>query len=122
MKFLVDAQLPLRLVAFLNDRGHDAIHISALPDGNRSTDRVLAALADNQDRVVVSKDSDFRDGHLLRLSPRRLLVIATGNLTNADLLSLFKDNLGAIVAAYDGSEFVELNSGSLSVHPRSRGQ
>jgi predicted nuclease of predicted toxin-antitoxin system len=42
VKFLVDAQLPLRLVRFLNARGHDVLHTWALPDGNRSKDRSIA--------------------------------------------------------------------------------
>ena len=41
----------------------------------------IAELADDDDRVVVTKDRDFRDGHLLARSPRRLLVVATGNIT-----------------------------------------
>ena len=121
MKFLVDAQLPLRLVAFLNERGHDAIHISTMPEGNRSKDRAIAELADAEARVVVSKDSDFRDGHLLRASPKRLLVIATGNITNSVLLDLVEANLDGIVAAYGDADFVELGADSLSVHPRPAG-
>jgi predicted nuclease of predicted toxin-antitoxin system len=121
VKFLVDAQLPLRLVAFLTERGHDAIHTSTMPDGNRSKDRAIAELADAEVRVVVSKDSDFRDGHLLRSSPKRLLVIATGNITNSALLALVEENLDAIVAAYVSADFVELGADSLSVHPRPAG-
>lgn len=71
---------------------------------------------------MVSKDSDFRDGHLLRSSPRRLLVIATGNITNSALLALIDENLDTIVAAYDDSDFVELSADSLVVHPRPGGQ
>ncbi|MDQ3989025.1 MAG: DUF5615 family PIN-like protein [Actinomycetota bacterium] len=59
------------------------------PDGNRTTDARIAELADGSDRVIVTKDRDFRDGHLLARSPRRLLVVATGNITNTALLALF---------------------------------
>ena len=64
------------------------MHTIELPDGNRSTDREIAQVADAEGRVVVSKDRDFRDGHLLARSPHRLLVVATGNITNDALLSL----------------------------------
>lgn len=50
---------------------------------------------------MVTKDQDFRDGHLLARSPRQLLVVATGNITNDALLALFERHLGAIVAAFD---------------------
>lgn len=64
MRFLVDAQLPARLARFLRQAGHDVVHTSDLPDGNRTPDRQIAELADGQSRVVVTKDRDFRDSHL----------------------------------------------------------
>lgn len=73
MKFVVDAQLPARLASFLVAAGHDAVHTTHLPDGNRTTDAAIAEFADREGRVVVTKDRDFRDGHLLGGSPRRLL-------------------------------------------------
>lgn len=87
MRFLIDAQLPARLAVFLADAGHHTLHTTALPAGNRITDAAVGALADESDRVVVTKDRDFRDGHILFGSPRQLLVVATGNITNAALLA-----------------------------------
>ena len=78
MKFLIDAQLPARLARFLQDGGHDALHTSALPMGNHTTDTRITEIADGESRVVITKDRDFRDGHLLSGSPRRLLIVATG--------------------------------------------
>lgn len=118
MKFLVDAQLPARLARFLNDAGHDALHSSELADGNRTTDVRIAEVADGEGRVVVTKDRDFRDGHLLSRSPRRLLVVATGNITNAALLALFEVNLGAVVGALGDADFVELGPETMVVHRR----
>jgi predicted nuclease of predicted toxin-antitoxin system len=118
VKFLVDAQLPARLARFLNDAGHDALHTSELPDGNRTTDAQIAAVADGEGRVVVTKDRDFRDGHLLSGSPRRLLVVATGNITNAALLALFEVNLGAVVGALGDADFVELGPETMVIHRR----
>ncbi|TWP37941.1 DUF5615 family PIN-like protein [Leekyejoonella antrihumi] len=95
MKFLVDAQLSARLADFLNSAGHDAVHTSSLHNGSRSSDRQVAAAADAEDRVVVTKDSNFRDSHLLRETPSRLLIIATGNVTNETLLAVFERSLTA---------------------------
>lgn len=118
MKFLVDAQLPARLARFLSSAGHDALHTAELPCRGRTTDMRIAELADEQGRVVVTKDRDFRDGHLLTTSPQRLLVVTTGNITNTALLSLFEAHLDAIVAALGDADFVELGPGSLIVHRR----
>lgn len=116
MKFLVDAQLPAKLCQLLQAAGHDAVHTSDLPDGNRTTDEALARLADEEDRVVVTKDRDFRDSHLLNRSPRHLLVVATGNITNRDLLSLVEEHAPAIVEALAESPFVELSPTGLILH------
>ena len=118
MNFLIDAQLPARLARALAAAGHDAIHTSDLPDGNRSTDNDIAWRADSETRVVVTKDRDFRDGHLLAGSPRRLLVVATGNITNNALMALFATNLDILVAAFDNADFIELGPAALVVHRR----
>lgn len=115
MKFLIDAQLPARLAEFLNEAQHDAVHTLGLPDGNRSTDRQIAKRADADGRVVVTKDRDFRDGHLLATTPRQLLVVATGNITNNDLLSLFELHLQAIVAGFEEADFAELSPHALTL-------
>lgn len=99
---------------------HDALHTSDLPDGNRTTDARIAEQADADNRVVVTKDRDFRDSHLLTRSPRRLLVVATGNITNDSLLALFEKHLDAIVATLTEADFVELGPDSLVVHRRRR--
>lgn len=118
MKFLIDAQLPVRVAEFLNRAGHDAVHTSGLPDGNRSTDSQVAQHADADGRVVVTKDQDFRDGHLLTRSPRQLLIVATGNITNDALLSLFEHHLDAIVSALNEADFVELSQDALALGRR----
>jgi len=60
--------------------------------------------ADSADRVVVTKDSDFRDSHLLAGKPRRLLVVQTGNITNNALLALFDATLVAVVEAFEEAD------------------
>ena len=100
----------------LADAGHDVVHTSALPDQHRTSDAEIARIADAEDRVVVSKDRDFRDSHLLSSSPRRLLVVATGNITNDALLALFAEHLDTVVDALDEASFVELGHDRLVVH------
>lgn len=116
MRFLVDAQLPARLARFLTSEGHGCRHTSELPDRNRTTDDQIAVLADGEDRVLVTKDRDFRDGHLLRGTPRRLLIVSTGNITNDELLELFAANLATILRSLEDAAFVELGPTSATMH------
>jgi predicted nuclease of predicted toxin-antitoxin system len=55
MKFLVDAQLPRRLVYRLQEAGHEAIHTLDLPLGNRTPDRVINEISEREQRIVITK-------------------------------------------------------------------
>jgi len=116
MKFLVDAQLPRRLAHSLNAAGHDAVHTLDLPDGNRTTDSQINALSENQQRVVITKDADFVNRFVLSGRPYKLLLISTGNITNAELEALFLSQLAAISEAFGTYRFVELNRTALIIH------
>lgn len=82
MKFLVDAQLPYQLKLWLLAKGFDAIHTRDLPAQNLSPDRDIAQIADADNRVVITKDSDFLKLHILEQQPAQLLMVTTGNIIN----------------------------------------
>lgn len=63
----------------------------------------------------MTKYSDFPVSHLLLGSPRRLLLLVTGNIANA-LLDLFDRHLDAAVSALDEARFVEIGTTDLVVH------
>ena len=69
--------------------------------------------------MVITKDRDFRNSHLLRRTPRRLLTVSTGNVANAELLALFAENLDTVVDALSEADHVELGPTGLIVQ-RSR--
>lgn len=116
MDFLIDAQLPRRLSRWLKAEGHDAIHTLDLPTGNRTEDTHINALSLRERRVVVTKDMDFVDTFLLQRAPHKLLLVATGNIANPELVRLFEGHLDAIVQALESSDFVELGRDSLISH------
>lgn len=116
MKFIVDAQLPLKLAVALNSAGHDAVHTLNLPDKNRSSDTFITRLADSDARIVISKDADFVTSHMVNRSPLRLLQISTGNLPNLVLLPLILSNLDRIEAAFASVAYVELTATTMVAH------
>ena len=116
MRFLIDAQLPRRLANWLRTEGHDAVHTLDLPDGNRTRDSELNAISVRERRTIITKDEDFVDSFLLRSEPHKLCLIATGNIGNQELESLFRGNLARIVSALDEHDFVELDRTSLICH------
>jgi predicted nuclease of predicted toxin-antitoxin system len=56
VRFLVDAQLPRRLARELVESGHDAIHTLDLPEKNATWDSEIMAVADREDRIIVTKE------------------------------------------------------------------
>ena len=116
MKFLVDAQLPRRLSGLLKSLGHDALHTLDLPEQNQTPDEKLRRLASDGQMVLVTKDADFVDSFLLRGLPPKLLFVATGNVPNDDLLTIFRANLPVIVKSLSSHSFVEIDRSGLTIH------
>jgi predicted nuclease of predicted toxin-antitoxin system len=116
MKFLVDAQLPRRLVARLREAGHEALHTLDLPLGNRTPDSIINELSLNEGYVVVTKDADFVNSFLLHRRPHKLLLISTGNARNSELESLFVSHLESIAGQFDRFDFIEVNREAIIFH------
>ncbi|MFZ1701565.1 MAG: DUF5615 family PIN-like protein [Pyrinomonadaceae bacterium] len=108
MRFIVDAQLPARLCKWLSDNGHDAEHTLELPEQNRTEDLSIARLADENNRIAISKDSDFALLKLLTGTPKKLLLIRKGNLNNSELFAICEANLDAIEKLFESFEIVEV--------------
>ena len=115
MNFLVDAHLPPGLCAVLQAAGHDAVHTRELAAQNRTRDEVLNELSVKEQRVVVTKDTDFYHSHLLHRKPWKLLLIRTGNIRTRDLKTLFEQHLLTITAALERNSLVELDRKSVQV-------
>ena len=84
MKFLVDAQLPPALCRWLRDRGEDATHVSEI-EMLAASDRAIAARAEADGSVLVSKDDDF--GYLRHPDRFALLWLRCGNASNRAVLA-----------------------------------
>ena len=116
MKILVDAQLPKRLSDFLISKGVNALHTIELPDQNRSSDGDIINVAEEQGRIVISKDSDFLDNYILSGKPSKLLIVSTGNITNNDLITLFDKNLDELKSLFAKNSVIEISRTEIIVH------
>jgi predicted nuclease of predicted toxin-antitoxin system len=101
--------------------GIHVLHTSDLPDANRTSDGVVMRLADDEGRVLVTKDADFVSSHLMRRTPRRLLLVSLGNTTNARLMTVLSREWDSILAALEETPFVELSTVGLVLHDERRG-
>ncbi|MEA5504370.1 DUF5615 family PIN-like protein [Halotia wernerae UHCC 0503] len=116
MKFLVDAQLPTRLVKFLQLAGYNTIHTRDLPLQNATTDVEINTISVQQERIVITKYSDFLDSFLINKQPYKLLLVTTGNITNAELLELFTKNLLQLSSLFEQHYLIEINRDNIIIH------
>lgn len=116
MKFLVDAQLPNSLVVLLKKSGCDAIHTKELKRQNRTSDTEINSISIQEERIVITKDSDFVESFLLKRQPYKLLLVTTGNITNRDLEVLFLKNLTQLSELFVKYYYIELSWTDIIIH------
>ncbi|HWR32738.1 MAG TPA: DUF5615 family PIN-like protein [Chitinophagaceae bacterium] len=116
MKFIIDAQLPYGLKTFLVSLEHDAIHTDDLPLKAETPDSAINEISKSQDRIVITKDTDFLDSYYIKNIPPKLLLITTGNIVNKELYRLFTKNITAIIDAFQEHRLVELDNSDLIIH------
>jgi predicted nuclease of predicted toxin-antitoxin system len=108
VRFLVDQNRSPTLAQLLRDAGHDAVHTLEL-GLEQAEDDDLLALADEQQRVVVSGDTDF--GALLALNRRRspsVILFRTRNVPKAQ-------DQAAIILGYLDEVTADLDDGAVVV-------
>lgn len=116
-KFIVDAQLPARLKKWIEQQGFDVKHTTELPYGNLIEDTYIIQIADEEERIIITKDKDFHHHHLVSGKPDRILHIATGNITNKDLIKLFESHFDTIATEFEnGAKVIEMNNEAIIIH------
>ena len=98
MTFLVDVHLPITLSKFLNNQeGCTATHVNQILQKWNTTDAGICKYADENDMVVITKDQDFKDSHFVNKTPKKIIRITLGNISNTDLVLVFMKNLFLIL-------------------------
>ena len=116
MKFIVDAQLPKSLSDFLNQKGYDSVHTLDLPNKNNTKDSQVAKLANEEGRIVVSKDVDFLESYMVKSEPRKLIIVKTGNISNRHLIKIFEENLEVLIKMISRSDLLEVSRTEIAEH------
>ena len=116
MKFLCDVHICLKLVSHLVSLGHTSMHVNEMPRKWFTEDKEICAFADSNNYIVVSKDADFRNSFFINHTPKKLIKISLGNITNDDLISLFTANIQQInkLASLD-TFLIEIDKAGLKV-------
>lgn len=93
MKFLCDVHISYKVVRFLSDSGSESTHVNNILDKWKTKDRDICRYADANDLIVITKDADFRNSFYIQQTPKKLLKINLGNISNHKLIEILEDNL-----------------------------
>ena len=116
-KFIIDTQLPTKLAKFLRDKGFPTVHTTYYPNGHLLDDAAIVEMAIRENRIIITKDSDFLDNFLLNGVPPKVLMLQFGNISNTELISLFNSDLHQIIEKFsDGGDFITFNRKYISVY------
>jgi predicted nuclease of predicted toxin-antitoxin system len=80
-----------------------------LPDKNRTSDQQIRAFLKQEGRIIITKDRDFLDSHLLSGSPMKLILVKTGNLPNTELVKIFERHFGQIADLMESHALLEVS-------------
>lgn len=113
MKFLIDANLLLLLCSIFVE--HDVLHTLQLPDGNNTSDTTLNEISMNEQRILITKDTDFYHSYMAVHKPYKLVLVKLGNMRLQDTISYFKQNLETINELIIDHSFLILESTRIRV-------
>ena len=111
MRLLCDVHISYRIVNFLKQHADQVLHVNNILDKWYTMDQAICEYADSHDFIVVSKDKDFKHSHLVRCSPKKLLLVSLGNLSSEQIISTLARAIGFIKEENKKpSFFIEFNN------------
>ncbi|MCX8491371.1 MAG: DUF5615 family PIN-like protein [Cyclobacteriaceae bacterium] len=101
LRFIVDTQLPPLLADYFISKGQDSIHTTFFKDGHLLQDAEISSIATAENRIIVTKDSDFLERYVLHGAPPKVLLLQFGNIKNVDLINLFEKGFSKILNLFE---------------------
>ena len=108
IRFIVDAHIPKKLADFLKWKGYDAIHTSELPNQNKTKDSEINKISVEEKRVLITKDLDFIESFFISNKPYKLIFLTCGNISNKELINIFKTNFETIIKMISENRMLEI--------------
>jgi predicted nuclease of predicted toxin-antitoxin system len=96
VKFLIDNALSPRIAERLKRAGHDAMHVRNIGLASASDEKVFARAA-QEERIILSADTDFATILALRKASKPSLILFRGTEKRPEVqINLLLENLSAI--------------------------
>jgi predicted nuclease of predicted toxin-antitoxin system len=108
MKFLIDAQLPPSLKNLFIARGFDCLHTLDLDLKNETPDNVINFISISEQRIIITKDTDFFNSFVLKQQPYKLILVKFGNISKNEIVKFFADKFDEIIEKISSEKLVLL--------------
>jgi predicted nuclease of predicted toxin-antitoxin system len=108
MKFLIDAQLPPSLKEIFTIKGFDCIHTIDLEKGNETPDKIINEISIAEDRILITKDSDFYTSFIIKKEPYKLILVKFGNSSRTEIIQFFNIHFEEIIKKIENESLILL--------------
>jgi predicted nuclease of predicted toxin-antitoxin system len=112
MKILCDVHISIKIAKLFASKGIASVHVNDILDKWFTSDIKISDFADENDFTVITKDSDFKNSHFIKRSPKKLIKINLGNISTIRLLEIFESCYTLINEKFDNNLecYFEINS------------
>ena len=116
MKFLCDVHISFKLVKTIQVLGFECIHVNDILDRWHTKDAEIAKYVDENNYILITKDADFRDSFFVKNTPKKLIKINLGNISNKELIAIFENTVSKIetISNNNSSFIVEVDHDNLT--------
>jgi len=112
MKILCDVHISIKITKLFASKGISSVHVNDILDKWFTPDIKISDFADENDFTLITKDSDFKNSHFIKKSPKKLIKINLGNISTVRLLEIFESCYTLITEKFDNNLecYFEINS------------
>ncbi len=103
-----NAQLPPSLKNLFISKGFDCLHTLDLDLKNETPDSVINFISINEERIVITKDSDFLESFLLKKQPYKLILVKLGNTSKNEVINFFQNKFNEIIKRIESESLIFL--------------
>jgi predicted nuclease of predicted toxin-antitoxin system len=113
MKFLIDAQLPPSLKNLFIQKGFDCLYTLDLDLKNETSDSIINFISITEQRVLITKDTDFLESYTLKKQPYKLILVKLGNTSRNEIIDFFLNKFDEIIERLKSEDLILLKKTNL---------
>ena len=80
-----------------------------LEEGNDTSDKVINNISIREQRILITKDTDFFYSFLIKNEPYKLVLVKLGNTSKQELIKFFQEHFAEIVEKVKSESMILLN-------------